>query len=68
MFNTITRKTNEAKAGVGAAVATFKEIRKERKEITTMINDSFPTMSEKEKTQYYHELSAYFRPAGEIES
>lgn len=67
MFNTIIRKTNEAKAVVGAAIATVKEIREERKEITTMIAESFPTMPKKEQKQYYYELSAY-RVGGNVKN
>ena len=59
MFNTITQETREAKAIVGAAVATVKVLHEERKEIATAIAEHYPMLPKKEQKAYVNELFAY---------
>ena len=58
MFKTITRKTNEAKAVVGAAIATVKVLHEERKETRNKVAETYPMFTKKENRAYADELFA----------
>lgn len=59
MFKTIARKTEEVRAVAGAAIATVKVLRHERKEIANTIAESYPMLPKKEQKAYTNELFAY---------
>lgn len=66
MFNTITRKTKEAKAYAGAATAVIKALHQERKEITYLIACYYPELTKKEQKQRVRELLVFKINAGLI--
>lgn len=61
MFKTIIKKSNEAKAVVGAAIATVKVVYSERKEINAMIAEQLPGLDKDEAKAYANQLSAYVK-------
>lgn len=61
MFKTIIKKSNEAKAVVGAAIATVKIVYSERKAINAMIAEELPGLDKDEAKVYANELSSFVK-------
>ena len=59
MFKKITRKTQEAKAVVGATIATAKALRQEYKEISYLITMLNPDLTKAEQKALTHKLFVF---------